>query len=159
MNVIYLKWFQNSKNSEEYVFEKVCDSLVSGLDNVCTKLIKYGSKAVAPILCKIFKMCLKQGWVPDELKVVRVNPIYKSGSKDDLSNYRPISILPICSKILEKIVHKQLYKYVIDNNLTYTMVNQVFVNSIQLPLPLLKPLTSGIWRLTRETILVLYFLT
>ena len=91
----------------------------SGLDNVCTKLIKYGSKAVAPILCKIFNMCLKQGCVPDELKVARVNPIYKSGSKDDLSNYRPISILPICSKILEKIVHKQLYKYVTDNDLMY----------------------------------------
>ena len=45
----------------------------SGLDNVCTKLIKYGSKAVAPILCKIFNMCLKQGCVPDELKVARVS--------------------------------------------------------------------------------------
>ena len=41
----------------------------SGLDNVYTKLIKYGSKAVAPILCKISNMCLKQGCVPDELKV------------------------------------------------------------------------------------------
>ena len=64
-------------------------------------------------------MCLKQGSVPDELKVARVTPIYKSGGKDEFSNYRLISVLPICSKILEKIVHKQLYKYVTDNNLMY----------------------------------------
>ena len=64
-------------------------------------------------------MCLRQGCVPDDLKVARVTPIYKSGSKDDFSNYRPISIVPICSKILEKIVHKQLYVYVSDNQLMY----------------------------------------
>ena len=91
----------------------------SGLDGLSTKLIKYGTEAIAPILCKIFNMCLKQGSVPDELKVARVTPIYKSGSKDEFSNYRPISVLPICSKILEKIVHKQLYKYVTDNNSMY----------------------------------------
>ena len=38
------------------------------------------------------------------LKFVTVTPIYKTGSKDDLTNYIPISILPICSKILEKLV-------------------------------------------------------
>ena len=73
----------------------------------------------AAILCKIFNMCLRQGCVPDDLKVARVTPIYKSGSKDDFSNYRPVSILPICSKILEKIVYKQLYVYVSDNQLMY----------------------------------------
>ena len=64
-------------------------------------------------------MCLKQGSIADELKVARVTPIYKSDSKDEFSNYKPISVLPICSNILEKIVHKQLYKYVTDNKLTY----------------------------------------
>ncbi len=97
----------------------ISSNKASGLDNVCTKLIKYGSKAIAVILCKIFNMCLKQGCVPDELKVARVTPIYKSGSKDELTNYRPISILPVCSKILEKIVHNQLYNYVTENNLMY----------------------------------------
>ena len=64
-------------------------------------------------------MSLIQGCVPDKLKVAKVTPIFKSGNKEELSNYRPISILPICSKILEKIVHKQLYKYVTDNDLMY----------------------------------------
>ena len=53
------------------VLHAIPPNKASGLNNVCTKLIKYGSKAVAPILCKIFNMCLKQGSVPDELKVAR----------------------------------------------------------------------------------------
>ena len=50
-----------------------------------------------------------QSWtLPDELKVARIGltPIYQSGGKHEFSNYRPISILPICSKFFEKIVHK-----------------------------------------------------
>ena len=82
-------------------------------------MIKYGTEAIAPILCKNFNMCLKQGSIADELKVATVTPIYKSDSKDEFSNYKPISVLPICSKILEKTVHKQLYKYVTDNKLRY----------------------------------------
>ena len=54
-----------------------------------------------------------------EKDVSHLTPIYKSGSKDDFFNYRPISILPICFKILEKVVHKQLYVYITDNQLMY----------------------------------------
>ena len=91
----------------------------SGLDNISSKLLKYAANAIAPVLCKIFNMCLQQGTFPDELKSARVIPIYKNGNKDELSNYRPISILPICSKIIEKIVHNQLYKYVTVNNILF----------------------------------------
>ena len=91
----------------------------SGIDNISTKLLKYAAKSIAPVLCKIFNMCLKQGIVPDDLKSARVIPLFKSGDQDELSNYRPISILPVCSKIIEKIVHKQLYKYVTDKNILH----------------------------------------
>jgi len=91
----------------------------SGLDNICVKLLKYGKDAIAPILCKIFNMSLKQCCFPDDIKVARVIPIFKSGNQDEFSNYRPISILPVCSKLLEKIVHKQLYNYVTNNNILY----------------------------------------
>ncbi|XP_072037659.1 uncharacterized protein [Amphiura filiformis] len=91
----------------------------SGLDDICVKLLKYGKEAVVPILCKIFNMSLKQGCFPDDLKIARVIPIYKGSNQDEFSNYRPISILPVCSKLLEKIVHSQLYNYVTDNNILY----------------------------------------
>ena len=64
-------------------------------------------------------MSLNHGCFPDDLKVARVIPIYKGGKQEEFSNYRPVSILPVCSKLLEKIVHKQLYKYITDNNIMY----------------------------------------
>ena len=88
------------------------------LHNFCVDTL-YGKKAIAPFLCKIFNMSLVQGYFPDDLKAARVTPIYKNGDKDNLCNYRPISILPVCSKILEKLVHKQLYDYVTCNNILY----------------------------------------
>ena len=91
----------------------------SGLDNISTRLLKCAATTIAPILCKIFNMCLTQGTMPDDLKSARVVPIYKNGDKDELTNYRPISILPICSKIIEKIVHRQLYEYVTENKILY----------------------------------------
>ena len=81
--------------------------------------MNYGITVIAPVLCNIFNLSLQQGYFPDDLKNARVTPMFKSGNKDDYSNYRPISILPICSKILEKIVHKQLYMYISNNNLMY----------------------------------------
>ena len=50
---------------------------------------------------------LETGIVPDKLKLAKVIPIYKSKDKELLNNYRPISLLPIISKIMEKLVHKR----------------------------------------------------
>ena len=47
--------------------------------NVSTKLLKYATKAIAPVLCNICNICLKQGFVPDSMKVARVVPIFKNG--------------------------------------------------------------------------------
>ena len=60
---------------------------------------------------------------PDSLKKARVIPIYKEGEKHDINNYRPISILPIMSKIFEKIAYKQLYEYLEQNSYLYN--NQI----------------------------------
>ena len=57
-------------------------------------------------------MSMKSGTVPKEWKHARV-PLYKDGKCDEASNYRPISVLPIISKIMERIVHDQLYKFVV----------------------------------------------
>ena len=82
-------------------------------------------------------MCLKQGSAPDKLKVARVTPIYKSGGKDEFSNYRPKSILPICSKILDKIVHKQLYKF--DVRWSVWFLPTTCNMQLQLPAPFYPP--------------------
>ena len=54
------------------------------------------------ILFHVFKVSIKQGIFPESLKIARVTPIFKSGGKDNESNYRPISILPVFSKVFQK---------------------------------------------------------
>ena len=55
--------------------------------------------------------------IPTEWKTARVTPVFKKGVKSDLNNYRPISVIPVVSKVFEKIVYDQLYQYLNDNKL------------------------------------------
>ena len=59
-------------------------------------------------LCAIFNLSISTGVVPYKMKIAKVAPIFKSGSKEDVSNYRPISVLPLFSKMLEKYVYCRL---------------------------------------------------
>ena len=64
---------------------------------------------------RIFNLPLSTGIFPDKLKIAKVSPIFKNGEKDRLTNYRPISVLPCFSKILERIMYDRLYSYLIEN--------------------------------------------
>ena len=59
------------------------------------------------------------GIFPDKLKIAKVLPLFKKGNEHIFHNYRPISLLPSMSKVIEKIVYKQLYTYFVSNNLIY----------------------------------------
>ena len=59
------------------------------------------------------------GVFPDELKIAKVIPLYKSGSSNLMSNYRPISILPKLSKIFEKLIHSRIYQFLEENEVIY----------------------------------------
>ena len=59
-------------------------------------------------LCRIISNSFSSGIFPDALKICKVVPIHKGGSKDELNNYRPISLLSIFDKIIEKLMHKRL---------------------------------------------------
>jgi hypothetical protein len=91
----------------------------SGFDNISSKLLLQMSPTIHPILRVIINQSLTTGIVPDNMKIAEVIPIYKGKDSDihDFGNYRPISLLPAFSKVLEKAVHMQLYQYMNDNNL------------------------------------------
>ena len=93
------------------------------LDKIPFKLLKLAGDIVGPSLTSIFKSSIDNGIFPSEWKVVRVTPIFKKGAESDLNNYRPISVLPIVSKIFEKIIYQQLYDYLNENKL---MINYQF---------------------------------
>ena len=62
-------------------------------------------------------LSLIAGIFPDAWKTARVTPIFKEGLKTDPNNYRPISVLPLVSKLIERIVFNQLYQYLNNNYL------------------------------------------
>ena len=76
-------------------------SKATGLDEISPKLLKLAAPIISIHLTKILNLCLITEIFPNQLKVARVTPLLKKGSKLDKSNYRPISILPALSKILE----------------------------------------------------------
>ena len=63
-------------------------------------------------LTHILNLSIRENVFPSTWKAAKVVPIYKSGSPVDPANYRPIAVLPVVSKILEKHVHKNLYEFV-----------------------------------------------
>ena len=64
-------------------------------------------------------MSLRRGQVPNEWKQAKVLPLFKSGNDTELDNYRPISILPVLSKVLERVVHTQFIGYLESSRLLY----------------------------------------
>ena len=74
-------------------------------------------------MAHIINRSLASGIVPTEFKCGKVVPIYKSGNQTDIDNYRPITILPAISKVLEKCVYSQTMSYLEQNNL---LSNQQF---------------------------------
>ena len=73
---------------------------------------------LSPIV-HIVNVSFLTGVVPIELKTANVIPLFKGEDPHQLTNYRPISILPVLSKILEKLFHKRLYKFLSINNMLY----------------------------------------
>ena len=83
----------------------------AGLDNLPPGMVKDSAAVISAPLCYLINLSIKTGVFPTEWKVAKIAPIFKSGSPNFIDNYRPISILPVISKILEKQVHEQLMAY------------------------------------------------
>ena len=77
------------------------------------------SSSVSETLSTRYNEIFSQGIFPDHMKHAMVTPVHKGGSKLDMTNYRPISVLPICSKILEKLMLTRLLDFLDRNNIIY----------------------------------------
>ena len=71
-------------------------------------LIKENSDLFAEIICKFLNESSEKSKFPDSLKLVNVTPVFKKGARTSKNNYRPVSILPILSKLFERLISKQL---------------------------------------------------
>ena len=91
-----------------------------GYDNISPKLVKKCSHALVNPLVHIINLSLSTGTFPDKMKLAKVIAIYKSNNPSNFSNYRPISLLPTFSKILERVIYNRLYNFILKHNILNT---------------------------------------
>ena len=89
----------------------------AGHDDVGNFIVKHVVKEIAQPLTSIFNLSISTGIVPDNLKIAKVIPIYKKGDAEVFSNYRPVSVLPCFSKILERLVFNRCMEYIDHHNI------------------------------------------
>ena len=82
-----------------------------GVDKISSEIIKIASPAISDSLTHIFNESITSSLFADEWKTARIIPLYKKGQRNVPGNYRPISVLPAISKIMETILYDQLYNY------------------------------------------------
>ena len=91
----------------------------TGPNSIPIYILKAFNNFFSSILCKIINLVFEKGIFPDLCKLAKVIPIYKKDDSLLCENYRPISVLSIFSKILEKLVYGRMYKFLDVNNLIY----------------------------------------
>ena len=103
-------------------------SIIKNFKNKATRDTKIGALKIANesyaftnALAGVINKSFLQGIFPSELKIAKVTPIYKDGPKNDVSNYRPISLLSSFSKIYEKLMHKRLLNFLDSNDSLFEM--------------------------------------
>ena len=90
---------------------KLKSSKATGLDKIPAKLLKDASSVIAKPITYLINLTISSGEIPSQWKEAKVTPIFKAGKKVDENNYRPISVLPLVSKIMERAVQVQLLAF------------------------------------------------
>jgi hypothetical protein len=129
-NMSYINYLKNPIQNT-FLFEtttvneviKIIDSMKPktsrGVDLMSNKLLKYVKYELAPTITDLINLMIKNGTFPDSLKIAKVIPLFKKDNSHYFENYRPISILPSVSKVFERVIYNQIYKYFTDLNLFY----------------------------------------
>ena len=114
------KIVENHSDIEELIFKPLTSEFVSnqikgmnskkatGHDNISVKMMKIASPVIAKPFTDLFNRCIEESVFPDNMKVAQVVPVHKKNSVLDKSNYRPVSLLPIASKVFERAIYEQL---------------------------------------------------
>ena len=89
----------------------------TGKDNISAKILKLSSPIIIKQICDICNHSIRHNTFPADWKIARISPLHKRNSTQNPENYRPISILPLMSKILEKHVYNSLYEFLSVNDL------------------------------------------
>ena len=118
--------------NENFKFDPVTETMVHllleninpdkavGVDNMAGRFLKDGSNILKGPITKLINLSIHTSKFPDGCKIAKLKPLYKKGSFLEAKNYRPISLLPLLSKIFEKIIHDQTQTYLDEKKILYT---------------------------------------
>jgi exonuclease III len=115
-----------SNNSSIFLFPSTTNEIskiITGLKNknntltLPIKFLKFTNEHISPIISSLFNLSIAQGVYPDYFKIAKIVPVHKSGRRNLLNNYRPISLLPILNKIFEKLLYERLTNFITKHNI------------------------------------------
>ena len=106
-----------SNNDIETIIQNLDPNKAHVHDKISIRMINICGKSICKPLQLIFNQCIDTGSFPLERKKANIVPIHKKGDKQCLKNYRPVSLLPICGKILERLIFNEMFRFHIEDNL------------------------------------------
>ena len=102
-------------NNITTIIRSLDPSKTHGYDMISIRMLKICDKSICKPLELIFQSCIKHGKFPNEWKMANVVPVHKKSDNQILKNYRPVSLLPICGKVFERLIYNSLLGYFIEN--------------------------------------------
>ena len=108
-----------TKETVHKILNNLEASKAPGIDNIKSMFLKDGAKILAAPIAQLCNLSMSTTTFPSECKIAKLKPLFKKGCKTEPKNYRPISLLPIISKIIEKVVHQKANDFLNENNILY----------------------------------------
>ena len=120
-NTSVLEYYNKLDSKNKFKFLRITDKIIletlkildvtksAGIDNASAIFLKDGAEILSSPIAQLCNLSIFTSSFPDDCKSAKVLPLYKKGCKTDPKNYRPISLLPLISKILEKVIHDQTH--------------------------------------------------
>ena len=136
------KFLNVSQEDVKKILPSLDTSKAAGIDKIPAKFLRDGAELLALPLGNIMNLSIKFSTFPEECKIAKLKPIFKKGERIHPKNYRPISVLPLVSKIIEKSVHFQIEDFLNKKHETSLYVSIRIQDE-----PFNRPLSSSVDRL------------
>ena len=139
---------------------KIVLNKAHGHDKINIRMLKiYGSSPIYKPLEIIFKQCIETGAFPSEWKMGNIVPVHKNVDKQTPKNYHPVLLLPICGKILERLLLNEMFKFLLKINLLHQIslvLNPVILVLIRCYLSLMRYMDLLMWGMKLEAFSLIY---
>ncbi len=114
--------FHFSEVKEEQILEtllKIKTNKAAGIDGLSGVFMKDGATVLAQPVTQLINLSISLSKVPDKTKIAKLKPLFKKGSRLETKNYRPVSLLPLFSKIYERVINDQTHRFLVQQNILY----------------------------------------